>query len=66
MHTAVLEEEVVPQKHEHGMVVDIKTGFPPLPELVSDSNGNQYCPETGQMLFCHRVSTNRNLLYDTF
>ncbi len=58
------KEEVVPQ--QHAVVVDIKTGFPPLPELVSDHDGNQYCPETGQMLFCHRVFQSGNLLYDTF
>jgi hypothetical protein len=58
-------EEVVPQK-QHAVVVDIKTGFQPLPELVSDHEGNQYCPQTGQILFCNRVPTNRNLLYDTF
>ena len=57
-------EEVVPQ--QHGLVVDIKTGFPPLSNLVGDCYGNQYCPHTGQILFCHRVPTNGNLLYDTF
>lgn len=66
MHTAALkqEEEVVPQKE--AKVVDLVTGFQPLPKLVSDHEGNQYCPETGQILFCHRISKNRNLLYDTF
>jgi hypothetical protein len=57
------EEEVVPQEAK---VVDLITGFEPLPKLISDSDGYQYCPKTGQILFCHRVPTNGHLLYDTF
>lgn len=65
------EEEGISIPHQQAVVIDMKThvhhGSKPLHALVSDHYGNKYCPDTGVMLFCHRISTGGNhLLYDTF
>jgi hypothetical protein len=51
-----------------GLVVsfDKKYDKPEKKELISDCYGNLKCPDTGQILFCHRVPSNLRMLYDTF
>lgn len=49
-----------------GLVVSFDKNYEQPRELKSDCYGNLYCPDTGRMLFCHRIPSNLGMLYDTF